>query len=45
MRKFSNTLTGICLLFALIFASAPVSAGNVYIRAGAEGLVKMPGWN
>jgi hypothetical protein len=38
MRIFSKTLTGICLLFALIVQSEPVSAGNVYIRAGAEGV-------
>ena len=38
MRNFSKTLTGICLLFALIVQSEPVSAGNVYIRAGAEGV-------
>lgn len=38
MRKFSNTLTGIFLLFALIVESEPVSAANVYIRAGAEGV-------
>jgi hypothetical protein len=37
MRTFSNTLTGVVLLFALLFASAPVSAGTVYIRAAAEG--------
>jgi hypothetical protein len=38
MRNFSKTLTGIFLLFALIVQSEPVSAGNVYIRAGAEGV-------
>ena len=39
MRNFSNTLTVIfCLLLALIVESEPVSAGNVYIRAGAEGV-------
>ena len=38
MRNFSKTLAGICLLFALIVQSEPVSAGNVYIRAGAEGV-------
>ena len=38
MRHVGYTLTGIVLLFALILASAPVSAGNVYIRAGAEGV-------
>lgn len=38
MRHIGNTLTGIVLLIALIFASAPVNAGNVYIRAGAEGV-------
>ena len=38
MRNVSTTLTGVVLLFALLFGSAPVSAGNVYIRAGAEGV-------
>jgi hypothetical protein len=37
-RNFSNTLTGIFLLFALIVQSEPVSAGNVYIRTGSERL-------
>ncbi len=36
MRKFSNTLTGIFLLCALIVQSESARAGNVYIRAGAE---------
>ncbi len=38
MRPVGKTLAGIVLLFALILASGPVSAGNVYIRAGAEGV-------
>ena len=38
MRHVGNTLTGLFLLFALIVASAPVNASNVYIRAGAEGV-------
>ena len=37
MRHVGHRLAGIFLLFVLIFASAPVSAGNVYIRTNAEG--------
>lgn len=36
MRKYGNVLTGSLFLVALIFASGSVSAGNAYIRAGAE---------
>ena len=38
MRPVGKPLTGLFLLFALILASAPVNAGNVYIRAGVEGV-------
>ncbi len=36
MRKFSKTLPGLFLLFALIVPAGPASAGNVYIRPGAD---------
>jgi hypothetical protein len=38
MRHVGTQLAGIFFLFAVVFASAPVSAGNVYIRSGAEGV-------
>jgi hypothetical protein len=38
MRHVGTQLAGLFFLFAVVFASAPVSAGNVYIRAGAEGV-------
>ena len=38
MRHVGHTLAGIFLFFTLIVASTPASAGNVYIRAGAEGV-------
>ena len=38
MRHVGKTFTGLFVLFALLFTSAPISAGNVYIRAGAEGV-------
>lgn len=37
MRPVGKTLTGIFLLIALIFVAGPAVAGNVYIRANAEG--------
>lgn len=37
LRTLGVSLAGIALLFALVLASAPAGAGNVYIRANAEG--------